>query len=103
MESLELDASHWKNVEDFYNALLPALGAPQWHGHNLNALLDSIIWHDDINQLKPPYVIRVNRTKGLPPDVIDEITLLKDALVQDRRVLRKDKHVDVEVSVEISP
>jgi RNAse (barnase) inhibitor barstar len=40
---IELDAKEWKTVHDFYDALLAALGAPEWHGDNVNALNDSII------------------------------------------------------------
>jgi hypothetical protein len=44
VRTIDLDASNWKTIDDFYDALLPELGAPDWHGHNANALNDSVIW-----------------------------------------------------------
>lgn len=37
MKLIELDASGWTKPLDFYLALLPQLGAPDWHGLNLDA------------------------------------------------------------------
>lgn len=44
MRVIDLDGSGWGRPDDFYDALLPELGAPEWHGHNPNALNDSVIW-----------------------------------------------------------
>jgi hypothetical protein len=44
---------------DFVGALKKAIGAPDWHGDSVDALLDSMIYHDDINALKPPYTISI--------------------------------------------
>lgn len=49
----------WKEIgseEDFYNSLLPQLGAPEWHGHNLDALADSLV-AGDVNGIEPPFCI----------------------------------------------
>jgi hypothetical protein len=48
MKEINLDARAWRNRDDFYGALLPSLGAPHWHGRNLDALNDSLRY-DDIN------------------------------------------------------
>lgn len=53
MKHIYLDASAWTTPEDFYSALLPELGAPEWHGHNLNALGDSL--YGGINEIQPPF------------------------------------------------
>ena len=57
MTLIELDASGWSRAEHFYAALLPALGAPAWHGRNLDALYDSL-FGGGINEVQPP--LRVN-------------------------------------------
>ena len=57
MQEIHLNASDWSTKEDFYTDLLPQLGAPAWHGHNLDALMDGI--SGDINTLEPPYTVYV--------------------------------------------
>ena len=47
MRIIELDAAGWRNVLDFYDALLKALGAPAEHGEGVNALVDSVVWGGD--------------------------------------------------------
>jgi RNAse (barnase) inhibitor barstar len=56
MRTITLDGSAWRTGGDFYDAILLALGAPAWHGRNLDALNDTIRG-DDINELKLPYEI----------------------------------------------
>jgi hypothetical protein len=51
-------------VEDFYDAFLRAVGAPSWHGHNFNALRDSIAVCD-INAVSLPYDIVVHGTSRM--------------------------------------
>ena len=58
MKRIDLDAERWRTQDDFYAALLSALGAPTWHGHNLDALWDSVVT-GDINQVSPPFSVRV--------------------------------------------
>ena len=64
MKTISLDASGWQSPDDFYSALLPALGAPAWHGRNLNAL-DESLGEAGINEVRPPYVVEVTGTAGL--------------------------------------
>ncbi|HMI18340.1 MAG TPA: barstar family protein [Sphingomonas sp.] len=59
MQTVELDAATWTSALDFYDALLAALIAPKWHGKNVNALVDSMIY-GRINVIEPP--LRVNFT-----------------------------------------
>jgi RNAse (barnase) inhibitor barstar len=56
---ISLDARKWKTASDFYDALLGKLGAPDWHGRNIAALVDSMIV-GDINQVESP--LRVDIT-----------------------------------------
>ncbi len=58
MKEILLAGSGWKSDEDFYDAFFAAVGAPKWHGRNLDALSDSI-GAGSINQVEVPYVIRI--------------------------------------------
>jgi RNAse (barnase) inhibitor barstar len=69
MKEINLDASAWRQRDDFYNALLTALGAPPWHGRNLDALNDSI-GGDDINAVRLPFQIRITNTVSTPPELL---------------------------------
>lgn len=65
MREIVLSGAHWTTPEDFYNDLLPSLGAPDWHGHNLDALWDSIT-RGGINQVSPPFRVRVTGVDAMP-------------------------------------
>jgi len=62
-----LDASEWKSEEDFYSAILPQLQAPAWHGHNLNALYDSL--SGGINGLEPPFEVIVTNAANVTAEL----------------------------------
>ncbi|CAN5471390.1 hypothetical protein BH10PSE14_BH10PSE14_27520 [soil metagenome] len=55
-----MTASGWTTALDFYEALLAALGAPDWHGRNVNALMESMIF-GNINKVGPPMVVHVRK------------------------------------------
>jgi RNAse (barnase) inhibitor barstar len=55
---LSIDASKWQSANDVFGALLVALGAPHWHGRNLDALNDSLRG-GDLNAINPPFTIKV--------------------------------------------
>ena len=56
MDDIHLDGGSWQSADDFYAAYLAAVGAPEWHGHNLDALWDSLT-AGDIKQRNPPFRI----------------------------------------------
>jgi RNAse (barnase) inhibitor barstar len=56
LKELVLDAEGWNTRDDFYEAFFKAVGAPSWHGRNLNALNDSIAT-GRINKVEVPYCI----------------------------------------------
>jgi len=56
MRDLILDAKDWRSSDDFYNDFFRAVGAPEWHGRNFNALIDSI-QTGRINKIEVPYKI----------------------------------------------
>ena len=82
MNRVVLDGSRWATREDFYQAILAALGAPSWHGHNLDALNDSI-GGGDINTLNPPVEITIVGTEFMAEPaatVVDGFRLLVEDL-----------------------
>ena len=64
MKEVILDAAGWTTTEDFYVAYLAAVGAPVWHGYNFDALWDSLSG-GDINEVNPPFRVRIVGTAGL--------------------------------------
>lgn len=76
---IELRADDWKEPLDIYESLLHALGAPRWHGRNINALIDSMVY-GGINEIDPPYMIIVRGHERAPPDVLRDLTFMILAL-----------------------
>ena len=54
-----LAAAGWNTTDEFYTAFFDAIGAPSWHGRNLDALWDSIT-SGGINRVNPPFRIRMS-------------------------------------------
>jgi hypothetical protein len=102
MQIIELDASGWKTADDFYCALLPELGAPEWHGHNANALNDSVIW-GGINAVNPPLTILVRGLEDAPRTVVDEVKVAKLGLDLGREDFRAQHGRDIDVQLQIVP
>ena len=95
MQTIDIDAGNWTRPIDFYNSVLARVGAPDWHGHSVSALIDSMVW-GGINKVEQPYVIRVHDTAKLPPDVLDEVRIVNRALLDacnDARGRGKNIHV----------
>lgn len=63
---IDLDAREWRVVEDAYAVLLPAIGAPHWHGHNLDALNDSLVT-GSINSRPRHFHVRIQTASGEAP------------------------------------
>jgi hypothetical protein len=101
MRAIELDAKNWRTWQDLYDALLAALGAPEWHGRSLNALVDSMVW-GGINAVEAPYKIRISGTEKLSKAMLAEIDEVTQALARacaERRALGRG---DVEIGFEIA-
>ena len=101
MRSIELDAANWESVLEFYDALLAALGAPHWHGRSIDALADTMIWSDETNAVKPPYVVKIVNSAMASSEVRDELYVVRDWLTKSRREFQARNGHDVEVSFEI--
>lgn len=67
MRQIVLSGDNWTVPDDVYTALLSSLGAPDWHGHHLDALWESITG-GDINRINPPFSIRVTGVDSVPED-----------------------------------
>lgn len=102
MKTIELDASGWKTILDFYHALLAAVGAPEWHSFSPDALVDSMIW-GGINTLEAPYTIRISGLSSAPADVRACIGRAKQALVWGREDFKERTGHDIDVSIETLP
>ena len=76
MRSIELDATHCSTIDDVFDALRPALGAPDWHGRTMNALIDSI-GTGAINVIEPPYEITIAGAGSAAGDVREFLTDLR--------------------------
>lgn len=100
MKFLDIDASKCLRVEDFYDLLLHAIGAPDGHGNCTEAFLDSMVW-GGMNSVEPPYTVRLSGTDGLPVDVKDAIDELTKALPNARLDHVKLRGSDVDVSIEV--
>ncbi len=99
MRVIELDASNWKTMLDFMEALKTAIGAPSWHGSNVNAFIDSMIW-GGINSVEPPYTVRITNTSGIPSDVADVIRGFSSAIREHREWRLRHRGDDIDVSLE---
>ena|SRR5579872_1476716 len=102
MHLIELDATGWKTILDFYDTLLPELGAPEWHGRSVDALIDSMIW-GGINSLEPPFTVRILHLVSAPKPVRDRVELTAHALAEARAEYRARNGDDVDVQLQIVP
>jgi RNAse (barnase) inhibitor barstar len=65
MREITIDWAATGSVDEFYNAVLPQLGAPTEHAHSLEALWESVSL--DRNDVHPPYrvdIVNLNRVPG---------------------------------------
>lgn len=83
MRTISLDASDWKTVDDFYTAFFAAVGAPAWHGRNMDAVEESIIT-GEINQIEFPYDIHILGGANVPEDVRRVLEHLDDIFQKAR-------------------
>jgi RNAse (barnase) inhibitor barstar len=95
-----LDATNWHKWSDFYDALLSALEAPDWHGYNLDALLDSMVW-GGINIIEPPYTIRVHNLDAACAEAREQFDALTGYVAEHLLAWRKREGTDKEIVFEI--
>jgi hypothetical protein len=102
MRVIELDATGWNTILDFYDTLLAELGAPDWHGRSVGALIDSMIW-GGINSVEPPFIVQVHGLSAAPGTVADEVRLVKQALTEARAEFHTRNGGDVNVELQTVP
>jgi RNAse (barnase) inhibitor barstar len=73
MVEIVVTGTSWLTKEDFYTSLLTSVGAPDWHGHNLDALRDSIIG-GDINQVNLPLAFRIVDIDAMSDECLAVVT-----------------------------
>lgn len=99
MTVVEIDASAWRTADDLWDALLATLGAPDWHGRNLNALWDTVANEAEvspeqaINRLRPPFRIRIRATGSLAPGLSDLLDQIQALFVEARRAVGAQVHL----------
>jgi hypothetical protein len=101
MKTTKLDASSWSTASDFYDALLSAIGAPDWHGRNINAVVDSMVFGGR-NTLQPPYAVTVVNIAQLSEPIKTEVALSADAIQQARKDRYARTGEDVIVSLQLA-
>ena len=67
MKEIVLSGAGWIDHDSFYDAFFEAVGAPSWHGRNLDALNDSI-GAGDINKVEVPYTIKITGINSMTTD-----------------------------------
>jgi RNAse (barnase) inhibitor barstar len=72
---VRLDAAGWETAADLWAALLPALGAPEWHGNSLDALFDSIV--AGLNRVQPPMMIELVGAARASAAVVAYVTRIR--------------------------
>ena len=100
MKKIIIDASDWKTGQDFYNAMFSSLGSPNWHGTNVNALVESMVW-GEINKVEPPFRVEIVATKHLPASIMQELTWTAEGVVSARADRKRRWGEDVKVSFQI--
>jgi hypothetical protein len=100
MRIIELDASGCTTVLSFYDALLAAIEAPHWHGHSIDALIDSMVW-GDINGIEGPYRIHVTGSRARSAEVQAEILLIAQCLMEGRADHSRRGRTDMDVALEV--
>jgi RNAse (barnase) inhibitor barstar len=98
VQVIQLDASAWETPLDFILALKDSLGSPEAHGSSPDAFVDSMIW-GGMNQVEPPYLIRIVQT-GKVPDQVKNYIRLMASVVQEAREERCSKGKgDIDVTI----
>jgi RNAse (barnase) inhibitor barstar len=87
-----LDATRWRARDDFWEALLSALEAPEWHGRNLDALWDTLtegakydLGPDPasyINGVQPPFQVDVRNVDKASKEVHDLLAAVAELFEQ---------------------
>lgn len=72
MKRIILEVTRCETESAFNGAAAVALGAPDWHGRNLDAWWDSIR-SDDINEVRAPYELTIRGAGSIPAALFDYV------------------------------
>jgi len=81
MRELILDGRNWSSPDDAYDSFFRAVGAPEWHGRNFNALMDNIET-GSINEIEVPYHLIITLSavgEGARKMVSDFVDLIRES------------------------
>jgi RNAse (barnase) inhibitor barstar len=93
MREIVMDGGKWAAADDVYNTFFQAVGAPSWHGHNFNALRDSISV-GRINEIEVPYLIRIRNYASIGPEAK---SMARDFVELIKELHQSSCPVDVEI------
>ena len=102
MRVIELDAGAWRNALDYYDALKRALRSCCGHGNSPDAFVDSMLY-GGMNEIDPPYVIRIDGTATSPAEVREAISELQLVISEAREWKRGHYGTDTDISFDIRP
>ena len=83
MNEIRLDGTAWQTEGDVYDALLSALGAPSWHGRNLDALNDTLAGND-VNRIRQPLSIMISGMNVMSAEAREFVERLRQLAVELR-------------------
>jgi RNAse (barnase) inhibitor barstar len=103
MHELRLDARTWKTADDVYIALLSALQSFPGHGHNLDALWDSLReagkygtgGAEYLNSVQPPLLVEVRNTDLASVEAREKIEAIAKLIDEAR------SEFDIDVSISL--
>ena len=102
MQRIEVDGAQWRSEDDLWDAVLGALGAPEWHGRNFDAIFDSVgepgfLAPDAarVNRVQAPFEIVVVNAGELEGRLRDRLTGIAETL----EAVRKEFGLQVSLSV----
>jgi len=100
MRVIELNAKPWRNPLDYYDALKEALGSCRGHGSSPDAWVDSMLY-GGMNEIEPPYVIRISGAAACPAGVRDAISELQFVISEARKWKKRHYGKDTDVSFDV--
>ncbi len=84
MVEIRLDGQLWKTKDDFYGAFLAAVGAPESHGRNLDALWDSITG-GQVNAREIPYCVVINGLSHMGSEAAQMVQQFQELIEEAKR------------------
>jgi ribonuclease inhibitor len=79
VKEISLDARGWVASDDVYDAFFEAIGAPDWHGRNFDALIDSIET-GGVNKIEVPYRIVIRNSDHAKHEAAELLSQFADLI-----------------------